>query len=242
MSELVSVLAVATAVLALGMWLVLPRGAAPGRALGAVLVAVGLGLFASRIPGLGRFGDDLVFYFLAGVTVVAALATVSFRKPVYSAIWFGLSLLGTAGLLLLQGAQFLGVATIVVYAGAILVTFLFVLMLAQPEGQAPYDQLSWGPRLAALTGAVMVGVLTLLITVVFQNPDVDARPKPPFETVDLQEDILAEQHMAHLGAQLFGKYLMAVEVAGTLLLVALVGTVAIVAQVRRPEEGGSMHG
>ena len=54
-----------------------------------------------------------------------------------------MSLLGTAGLFLFQGAQFLGVATIVVYAGAILVTFLFVLMLAQPEGHAFYDRVSW---------------------------------------------------------------------------------------------------
>ena len=63
------------------------------------------------------------------------MATVTFRNPVYCAIWFGLSLLGTAGLFLFHGAQFLAVATVVVYAGAILVTFLFVLMLAQPEGK-----------------------------------------------------------------------------------------------------------
>ena len=63
----------------------------------------------------------------------------------YCAVWFALSLLGTAGLFLFQGAQFLAVATIVVYAGAILVTFLFVLMLAQPNGRAYYDRVSWEP-------------------------------------------------------------------------------------------------
>ena len=61
----------------------------------------------------------------------------------YCAIWFALTLVGTAGIFMLQGAQFLGVATIVVYAGAILVTFLFVLMLAQPGGDAFYDRVSW---------------------------------------------------------------------------------------------------
>ena len=63
-----------------------------------------------------------------------------------------MSLLGTAALFLLQGAQFLGIATVAVYAGAIVVTFLFVLMLAQPEGHAFYDRISWGftPRLRAL--------------------------------------------------------------------------------------------
>ena len=242
MNELVAILGLATVLLALAMWLLLPRGAAPGRALGAVLAAIALGLIVSRIPPLGRVGADFVFYLLAGATVLSALATISFRKPVYAAIWFGLSLLGTAGLLLFDGAQFLGVATIVVYAGAILVTFLFVLMLAQPEGQAPYDQFSWGPRLAALSGAVMIGVLTLAIVGVFENPDVEDRPQAPFETAQLTDEILADQHMARLGAQLFSKNLVAIEVAGTLLLAALVGTVAIVAQIRRPEEGGPSHG
>ena len=73
----------------------------------------------------------------------------------YCAVWFALSLLGTAGLFLFQGAQFLGVATIVVYAGAILVTFLFVLMLAQPTGRAYYDRLCWEPLVSAVTGAVL---------------------------------------------------------------------------------------
>ena len=64
---------------------------------------------------------------------------------------------------MLQGAQFLGVATIVVYAGAILVTFLFVFMLAQPRGNAFYDRVSWEALLAAGTGAVMVGILTITV-------------------------------------------------------------------------------
>ena len=242
MNELVSVLGLASALFALAMWLLLPRGAAPGRSVGAVLMAVSLGLFASRFPGLGNWANTGVFYILAAVTVGAAVATVTFRKPVYSAIWFALSLLGTAGLLLFQGAQFLGVATIVVYAGAILVTFLFVLMLAQPEGQAYYDQISWGPKLAALTGALMVGVLTLAVAGVFLNPDAETHPQAPFTEAQLEQEILADQHMAYLGAQLFSKQLVAVEVAGTLLLAALVGTVAIVSGMRKAEGGGSLDG
>ncbi|MGD9720287.1 MAG: NADH-quinone oxidoreductase subunit J [Pirellulales bacterium] len=242
MNELVSIISLAAVILAIGLWLLLPRGASPGRALGAVLAAIGLGLFASRIPAVGSWAANFVFYILAGVTVLAALATISFRKPVYSAIWFGLSLVGTAGLLLFNGAQFLGVATIVVYAGAILVTFLFVLMLAQPEGEAPYDQLSWAPKLAALTGALVIGVLTLTTVVVFENPTVDQRPHAPFTTAELGKDVLSGEHMAHLGAQLFGKHLAAIEIAGTLLLVALVGAVAIVSQIRRPPHGGPSDG
>ena len=207
-----------------------------------MLVAVGLGLFASQTPSLGTWIRDGVFYILAGITVGAAVATVTFRNPVYSAIWFALSLLGTAGLFLFDGAQFLGVATIVVYAGAILVTFLFVLMLAQPEGQAPYDRVSWAPLLSAASGALVVGLLTLVIAGVFQNPTVEDRPHTLATRAELDGEVLADQHMAHLGAQLFSRYLLAVEVAGTLLLVALVGTVAVAAQIHKRDTGGPLHG
>jgi NADH-quinone oxidoreductase subunit J len=233
---------VATLVFAVGMALMLPRGASAGRALGSVLVAISLGLFAAQIPRFGNWAAEGVFFILAAVTVLSAVATVTFRNPVYSAIWFGLSLLGTAGLFLIQGAQFLGVATVVVYAGAILVTFLFVLMLANPEGHAFYDRLSWGAGLSALTGALVVGVLTLVVVSVFQNPTIENRPQAPFSTVSLDDGILADEHMANLGAQLFSTNLVAVEVAGTLLLVALVGTVAIVAQIRKPAGGGPSRG
>ncbi len=207
-----------------------------------MLTAAGLGLFAAQTATLGNWLADAVFYLLAAVTVWSAVATITFANPVYSAIWFALALLGTAGLFLYDGAQFLGVATIVVYAGAILVTFLFVLMLAQPEGQAPYDRVSWGAPLSAVSGALMVGVLTLALAGVFQNPTPENRPTVTHDRSALEEQVLADQHMAHLGGQLFSRHLLAVEVAGTLLLVALVGCVAVVAQIHKRERGGSMHG
>ncbi len=174
-----------------------------------------------------------MFYVLAGVTVISAVCSVTFRSPVYCAIWFAMSLLGTAGLFLFQGAQFLGVATIVVYAGAILVTFLFVLMLAQPEGDAFYDRISWEGLLAACTGALLVGVLTLTLFGVLSNPKPEERPVAPFTSEQLAAGVLTPDHMARLGGELFSRYLVAVEVAGTLLLVALVGAVAIVATAGR---------
>ena len=99
-----AIIAAGALLLALGLWLMLPRGAASGRALGSVLTAIGLGLVASQAPRMGSGGEgpvfvveDAIFFILAGVTVLAAVATVTFRNPVYSALWFGLSLLGTAG-------------------------------------------------------------------------------------------------------------------------------------------------
>ena len=134
-------------------------------------------------------------------------------------------------------------------------------MLAQPEGLAYYDRLSWEAPLSTITGCVMVGVLSLVIGAVFQ-PDrylgeqattpenADAAPRvglvAPHQTVELAtqgDQILAADHLATLGGQLFGRHLMEVEVAGTLLLVALVGTVAIVLATRvDPSKEGARHG
>lgn len=214
-----------------GMWLMLPRIGRIGRGWGIVLGLVGFGLFGARLQYVMDGTVRGVFMMLAVVTVVACAATVTARNPVYSAIWFGLALLGTAGLFLLQGAQFLGVATLAVYAGAILVTFLFVLMLAQPEGQADYDRISWEAPLSAATGAVLVGMLTMAVT---DGLSSDAWRLRVDESSPLAaENPLAENHVARLGAQLFGKHLVAVEVAGVLLLAALVGAVAIVAHSRQ---------
>jgi len=238
-------LAGATVLLAIGTWLLLPRGRAPGRALGAVLTAVGLGLLGSLVVRFDRahaFAES-VFLLLAATTIVSALGAVTMRSPVYCAIWFALTLLGTAGLFLYQGAQFLGVATVVVYAGAILVTFLFVLMLAQPKGQTAYDGVSWEALLSASTGALLIGLLSAVMFAARGAGTMAAPVSIADEraTADQrQAEILHPEHMAHLGRQLFSRHLLAVEVAGTLLLVALVGAIAIVAQgkpaPRRQEE------
>jgi NADH-quinone oxidoreductase subunit J len=152
---------------------------------------------------------------------------MTLKNPIYCAVWFGASLLGTAGLLFLQGAQFLGVATIVVYAGAILVTLLFVLMLANAEGRDAYDRTSWEAPLSATAGIVLVGILTMTMANGLK-PRYDF--PPPVRTAS--DDIMNQNHVARLGAELFSRHLIAIEVAGVLLLAALVGAVAIVVHSR----------
>lgn len=184
-----------------------------------------------------------VFYLMAAIAVISAAAAITFRNPVYCAIWFGMSLLATAGLFLIQDAQFLAVATVVVYAGAILVTFLFVLMLAQPGGHALYDRVSWEALLSAFTGAAILGALSAnlflghesRVDYFSQQSTQDEKFVPP------KNKVLDEHHMARLGGELFSRHLIAVEVAGTLLMVALVGAIAIVAQGRQSGAGGKQE-
>lgn len=221
---------------ALGVWLMLPRGAARGRGIGVALAAVALGLAASRMPLLGMWMADGAFVAIAAITVVSAAAAVTFSNPVYCALWFGQSLLGAAGLFFLLGAQFLAVATVVVYAGAILVTFLFVLMLAQPEGKAAYDRRSWEAPLSAAIGILIVGILSMTIGGVFHQSENASPPLPAPTQEALAAHILATQHVARLGGELFGRHLVAVEVAGILLFVALVGAAVIVPQGKTDRE------
>jgi NADH-quinone oxidoreductase subunit J len=233
------------AVAALGLWLALPSRMRYGKILGGVLgLLVGMPLIASDWPLLPTITAGVVFWVLAGVTIVAGVATITSRSPVYSAIWFALSLLGTAGLFFFNGAQFLGVATVVVYAGAIVVTFLFVLMLAQPEGHASYDRISWGWFAKAgsvVVAAAIVGLLTFLLgglkdQAKAADAALAAAPSPSdavpaAAAVEESNPVLRpRQHMAQLGAVLFSQHLVSVEIAGTLLLAALVGAVAIAAQ------------
>jgi NADH-quinone oxidoreductase subunit J len=223
---------------ALGLWLLVPMRVPYGRRLGGVLMAVAGALLAYDLPRLGTWLDQGVFWLLALITLAGAVATISSQSPVYSAIWFAMSLLGTAGLFFFNGAQFLGVATVVVYAGAIVVTFLFVIMLAQPEGHSAYDRISWGGLskvLAIGTAGLLVGIVAFMLGRLKEEALKPATAEAVAQTqtqLHAKEGVLAEKHMANLGRHLFSEQLVAVELSGTLLLVALVGAVAIAMQGR----------
>jgi NADH-quinone oxidoreductase subunit J len=252
------ILAGAVTAAAASLWLLLPRGreSRPLRWLGGLLGAAALAGFVLTGRRLGGLGEEAVFLIVSLVAVISGAATIVTRSPVYSAIWFALALAGVSGVLLVLGAQFLGVATIVVYAGAILVMFLFVLMLAQPAGLASYDRVSNEPLLSAIAGATLLGLLTLSIGRLSADPDCCKAPSkaaalaagtggtsggaasPGFrrglsaDAIDaaVAGDPLAADQVARLGGELFGRHLLAVEAAGVLLLVALVGSIAVVSR------------
>lgn len=258
-----AILALGTALAAVGLGWLLPGSSTQRRTLGGVLALMGFGCLGSQVPAVGDWFTKGIFHAMAAATIVASVATISCRKPVYCAIWFGMTLTGTAGLFLLAGAEFLAVATIVVYAGAILVTFLFVLMLSQPEGHTSYDRRSWEAMISAFTGAVLVGILTTMIGSaitkadhlpptlsgygpVVRNDAGQALARPVREGG--LKPTLQKPTISRLGAELFTRYLVAVEAAGALLFAALVGAAVIVSQgraaMKRPDamrEGGTTH-
>ena len=236
--------AMVTGVLAL--WWLVPRGKLVRwqMAAGSVLGVICVGLLASQLPAIQPVGGAALFWVIAAVTVVSAAAMISMRSPVYSAIWFAMTLLGTSCLFLLQGAQLLAVATIAVYAGAIVVMFLFLIMLAQPEGHEYYDRISWSSPAALVSSIAGAAIVLILTTAVAGLADGEtsetladgSRLAQSAEETTTEPSIAStESHVAKLGGVLFSKYLIAVEIAGTLLLIALVGAVAIIMHGRESE-------
>jgi NADH-quinone oxidoreductase subunit J len=229
-----------------GVVLLVPHAWRRWRILGWASSAASAFLLGASLPALEGSVRQALFWLGSGTTATAALATISFRSPAYSALAFAVTLLGTASLFLLQGAQFLAVATVIVYAGAIVVTFLFVLMLAQPQGHAPYDRISWGRLpivLAAGVGIVAVGgVMHLTARSLSSIPSSSSIPSIDSSSAESAASATTapsaagydqpNEHVARLGGQLFSIHLVSLEVAGTLLLAALVGAVAMLIQAR----------
>lgn len=241
-----------------GVFLMLPRGGREGsgvRWFGALLVTLGLVLLVTMpISGSDGAQDQTQatalwslpetlscysFHALAGISVLAAVFMITARNPVYSALWFSLVLLANAGLYLLQRAEFLSASTLIVYAGAIVVTFLFVIMLAQPDGAAPSDRVSREPLLATLTGlllaSVLVATLHLGLRTEGRNPQVGGPQRPAASTIAVQVaanpasqvDPAPETHVRGLGKTLFIDHVVSVEITGLLLLAAVVGALLI---------------
>jgi NADH-quinone oxidoreductase subunit J len=161
---------------AAGTYLMLPHRhgtARPRREYGAGCVSASLALllFLGFWSPPGPFLATVFFYVFSLAAIAGAFLTVTSRNPVYTALWFASVVLSTAGLFLLGGAPFLAAGTVIVYAGAIIVTFLFVIMLAQMEGKALYDRSARSP------GAATLSCFLLLWSLIYSLSAIKTRPE-----------------------------------------------------------------
>ncbi|MFM7056726.1 MAG: NADH-quinone oxidoreductase subunit J [Planctomycetota bacterium] len=260
---------------ALGIILLMPnRNGTSGKPSPVGLGLTGFGLVAF-LAGFGRTDaalvPELLFWIFASGALAGGVLMITARNPVYGALWFAVATLCTCGLFLTQSAPFLAAATVIVYAGAVIVTFLFVIMLARQSGSAGYDQKSQNAVVACLSAFLLIGAITKTL----QTTDVEisrqvtavaepkARPGGSAVSSQPQNNLLSLEISADagqappepdpipnylskadattpvgslrgLGRSLFSDYLFAVEIAGTLLLVASIGAIAIAP---RREEG-----
>jgi NADH:ubiquinone oxidoreductase subunit 6 (subunit J) len=142
------------------IYLLLPRPRRYPPLWGALLGGVALVLAAVLLLNpTGMTVETVLFYAFSGLAIVAGAMMLSHSNPVYAALSFALVVLSTCGLFLLLAAPFLMAATIIIYAGAIIVTFLFVIMLAQQWGSSDADLRSREPFFAAVTGFLLLGAL-----------------------------------------------------------------------------------
>jgi NADH:ubiquinone oxidoreductase subunit 6 (subunit J) len=158
-------------------WL-LPRPRAYPWVVGALIGIVALvlgGIFLVRPGPLSTetAPGTILFYFFSASAIASGALLVTQHNPARAALSFALVVLSTCGLFLLLAAPFLMAATIIVYAGAIIVTFLFVLMLAQQHGRSDADDRSREPLLATITGFVLLGALLYVLKVGYDASELD---------------------------------------------------------------------
>jgi NADH-quinone oxidoreductase subunit J len=162
------------------------------------------------------------FYFFGIVAIASALAFVTRKSPVAAALWLVTTMFSLAAMYVLLDAQFIGVMQVLVYAGAIMVVFLFVIMLlnlGHPSELADARGLGW--KLSA--GLVGLALLAQVFAL--------TRVRLP-EALTLRENAIADLvtrdgAISPLAGPLFKEYLLAFEVTSVLLLAAVVGAVVL---------------
>jgi NADH-quinone oxidoreductase subunit J len=152
----------------------------------------------------------VIFYVLAIVILVSTLLAITRRQPVHAVLYLIVAFLGTAALFFLLGAPLLAAFVVIVYAGAIMVLFLFVIMMFQRSPRELMLLSEWGP--ATLLGVVFLAVAAAMVF------------KDPGSGIVLQGAV-AQPH--DFGRFLFDRYWLAVEIVSILLLVALVAIIQL---------------
>ena len=177
---------------------------------------------------------ELVVFGIAGaICLTGALGVVVNRNPVHAALSLVATLFGIAVLFIAQEAHFLAAVQIIVYAGAIVVLFLFVLMLlgVDQAEDLTIEPLGIGQRIAA--GIAGLGVLALpLLAFASTGGETTGAPSVAGSTSALQDGVA---DIDQLGESLFTTHLFAFEVTSVLLVIAVVGAVVLARKIKRAE-------
>jgi len=164
----------------------------------------------------------LTFFWIFGVMAMgSALLCITRRNPISSALWLVVTLFALAAMFVLLDAQFIAALQVLVYAGAIMVLFLFVIMLLNLGRPGPSD--IKGP-LGLLTATVLAGVLLFQLRVLGQAAPPEAIQLPPGMVAAVQQ---RDGMVAAVAGPLFDAYLIPFEIASVLLLAAIVGAVVL---------------
>ena len=158
---------------------------------------------------------QVLFWFLSVVALFSALMVITSKNPVYSVLWLIVTFFAISGHYILLNAQFLAVVNIIVYAGAIMVLFLYVIMLMYLNKETEPQKHKW----LKFAGAISGGCLLLVLVAALRNTEVER-----------QNALVNEGNIGlikELGRELFTNYVVPFEISSILFLSAMVGAVVI---------------
>jgi len=158
----------------------------------------------------------LIFYFFAAVLVVSALRVITARNPVHAALFLVLAFFSAAAIWILLEAEFLALTLVLVYVGAVMVLFLFVVMMLDVN----FDTLREGFWRHLPVGLVVAGLMVTEMVLVLSAETFRGAPAPEPRGFDYS-------NTRELGAVLYTQYVYAFELAAVLLLVAIVAAIAL---------------
>ena len=162
--------------------------------------------------------EQILFIVFGGISLVGAVSVISFRHPIYSALALIVTFFAQAGLFVLLGAHFVAAAQVIVYAGAIMVLFLFVIMLLNLGTLSASGSIVGKLKGVAIVLGLLFAVEGIYIAVNALNDTAVASAQPTSAPVTTYQ----------IGELLFSKYLLPFEVTSLILLAALIGVIVLV--------------
>ncbi|MDI9313663.1 MAG: NADH-quinone oxidoreductase subunit J [Hydrotalea sp.] len=168
-----------------------------------------------------EFIYSLIFWVCALMLVLSAVVVILAQNPVHSVLFLILAFFNAAGLFMLAGAEFLSLLLVVVYVGAVMVLFLFVVMMLDIKNEKARKFFSAYIAVAAMIGLVLL-VEMVAVTLAYLGP-LQAQQKPGFLNLNMASD----DNIKSLGQVIYTDYFVAFEVAGLILLVAMVAAIML---------------
>lgn len=163
----------------------------------------------------------LFFYLFAFVAVASAFMVIAAKNPVYSVLFLIVTFFNSAGLFLLTGAEFLAMILLVVYVGAVAVLFLFVVMMLDIDFAALRSGIIEHAPVGVLVGLVLAVELIVVIGGSTLSPEIAANAAHPIPP------ITERTNTAALGDVLYTNYVYFFQIAGLVLLVAMIGAIVL---------------
>jgi NADH-quinone oxidoreductase subunit J len=164
---------------------------------------------------------DISFYIFSIVVVSSALLVVVSRNPVHSVLWLILMFLSSACLFVLLGAEFVAMLLVIVYVGAVAVLFLFVVMMLDIDFSKLKSEFAKYMPVAGLICVVLLMELSLIFGI-WQTADT-----AEIARAAITPDPLSVQNTVALGKIIYSKYIYLFQIAGLILLVAMIGAIVL---------------